>query len=113
MRLGVGSYTFVWAVGVPGFEQPQQPLTAAKLLELAAELGIGVVQIADNLPLDRLSGAERRARWAPLPPPTSARTGASVSLESRPDHTRSQSTCSIALSSTEPAATASSGATSS
>jgi sugar phosphate isomerase/epimerase len=61
MRLGVGSYTFVWAVGVPGYEQPPEPLTAAKLLDLAAELGVGLVQIADNLPLDRLTAAERQS----------------------------------------------------
>ncbi len=61
MRLGVSSYTFVWAVGVPGYERPRQPLTAAGLLGLAGELGVRVVQIADNLPLDRLTAAERKS----------------------------------------------------
>src|SRR4051794_40193573 len=58
MRLGISSYTYVWAVGVPGYPPPQEPLTAAGLLAKAAELGVRVVQIADNLPLDRLSGSE-------------------------------------------------------
>lgn len=58
MRLGVGSYTFVWAVGVPGFSQPAQPMTASTLLKAAQNLGVGVLQIADNLPLDAMSEAE-------------------------------------------------------
>jgi sugar phosphate isomerase/epimerase len=58
MRLGVGSYTFVWAVGVPGYPAPPQPMTAEPLLAKAAELGVSVVQIADNLPLDRLTEGE-------------------------------------------------------
>src|SRR5688572_29622456 len=58
MRLGIGSYTFVWSVGVPGYPQPREPLTAERLLAKAAELGVGVVQIADNLPLHRLSSQQ-------------------------------------------------------
>ncbi|HXG12787.1 MAG TPA: sugar phosphate isomerase/epimerase family protein [Gemmataceae bacterium] len=61
MRLGISSYTYVWAVGVPGYPAPQPPLTAVELLERAVRLGVRVVQIADNLPLDRLSGPERTA----------------------------------------------------
>jgi sugar phosphate isomerase/epimerase len=57
MRLGLSSYTYTWAVGVPG-HQPARPLTAFGLLDKAAELGVGVVQIADNLPLDRLPAPE-------------------------------------------------------
>ena len=69
MRLGISSHTFVWAVGVPGYPRPPQTLTAEQLLRKAVELGVGVVQIADNLPLDRLSDAEldalaeRAGRW--------------------------------------------------
>jgi sugar phosphate isomerase/epimerase len=48
----------VWAAGVPGYPPPLRPLTAEGLLRKAVELGVRVVQIADNLPLDRLSGAE-------------------------------------------------------
>src|SRR5262245_10741471 len=58
MRLGISSYTYVWSVGVPGFPQPRHPLTAEGLLAKATELGARVVQLADNLPLDRLSTAE-------------------------------------------------------
>src|SRR5947199_328883 len=53
-----GLHTYVWAARVPGYPAPGKPLTAAGLLEKAAELGVDVVQIADNLPLDRLSSAE-------------------------------------------------------
>ncbi len=54
MRLGIGSYTYPWSVGVHGYSLPPQPLSAARLLVTATELGVGVVQVADNLPLDRL-----------------------------------------------------------
>jgi 3-oxoisoapionate decarboxylase len=54
MRLGISSYTYVWAVGVPGYPQPRQPLTALELLAKTTELGVSVLQIADNLPLDQL-----------------------------------------------------------
>src|SRR5262245_4577903 len=68
MRLGIGSYTYVWAAGVPGYPQPARPLTVDGLLDKAADLRVNVVQIADNLPLHRLSQleldrlAERAAR---------------------------------------------------
>ncbi len=54
MRLGISSYTYTWAVGVPGYPPPR-PMTVMDLVEQAAKLGVSVVQIADNLPLDRLS----------------------------------------------------------
>jgi sugar phosphate isomerase/epimerase len=57
MRLGIGSYTYTWAVGVPG-HLPARPMGASDLLERARHLGVGVVQIADNLPLHRLPVAE-------------------------------------------------------
>lgn len=52
--LGLGSYGAAWAIGVPGFEQPAAPLDVFGLLRFADELGLKLVQIADNLPLDRL-----------------------------------------------------------
>lgn len=58
MELGIGSYTYVWAAGVPGYPAPSRPLTFDALLDHAVELGVGVVQIADNLPLDRLTAPE-------------------------------------------------------
>lgn len=54
MRLGISSYTYVWAAGVPGYEQPAQPMTAGNLLDKAVGLGVRLVQIADNIAIDRL-----------------------------------------------------------
>jgi sugar phosphate isomerase/epimerase len=50
VRLGISSYTYAWAVGVPG-APPERPLGAEDLVERAAQLGADVLQIADNLPL--------------------------------------------------------------
>jgi sugar phosphate isomerase/epimerase len=52
MRLGISSYTFGWAIGVQGHSTPEEPLTAMGLLNRAARLGVHLVQIADNLPLE-------------------------------------------------------------
>lgn len=54
MRLGLSTYTYTWAVGVPG-ASPEKPMTVYDLLERAQHLGVPVVQIADNLPLDRMA----------------------------------------------------------
>lgn len=66
MQLGIGSYTYVWSTGVPGFPQPDSPLTPEGLLKIAADAGLHVVQIADNMPLhefneDRLVALKRLA----------------------------------------------------
>lgn len=55
MNLGIGSYTYSWAVGVPGYSYPDRRMGVLELIDKAAELGVGVVQICDNLPLDRLN----------------------------------------------------------
>ena len=60
MRLGLSSYTYTWAVGVPG-HPPPRPLSALDLVDRAAAAGLPCVQIADNLPLDRLTAAEAEA----------------------------------------------------
>ena len=57
MRLGLSSYTYTWAIGVPG-AVPERPLNAAGLIERAAALDVEVVQFADNLPLERLPAKE-------------------------------------------------------
>ncbi len=57
MKLGISSYTFPWAIGVPG-HLPESPLSALGLLNKAKELGVRVVQFADNLPLDSLPDSE-------------------------------------------------------
>lgn len=54
MEIGISSYTYTWAVGVPGF-RPANPLRHLDLLKRAAAMGVRVVQFADNLPLDKLS----------------------------------------------------------
>ncbi len=57
MQPGISSYTYTWAIGVPGSE-PEKPISIFQLLEKAVELGVSVVQVADNLPLDRFTEAE-------------------------------------------------------
>ena len=51
MKLGIGSYTYMWSIG---FERtrPAQPLSAFDLLERARQLGVRVVQFGPNLPLE-------------------------------------------------------------
>jgi len=60
MRLGLSSYTYTWAIGVPE-HPPARPMTATGLLDQAARLGVHLVQVADNLPLDRLSAPQLEA----------------------------------------------------
>jgi sugar phosphate isomerase/epimerase len=57
MKLGLSSYTYTWAVGVPG-QVPWQPLTPLDLLRRADQLGVRVAQFCDNLTLPRLSPQE-------------------------------------------------------
>lgn len=58
MRLGISSYTFPWAVGVPGYAQPQQRMTAVDLVGTASRMGATALQFGDNLPLHELTAAE-------------------------------------------------------
>lgn len=53
MILGISSYTFTWAVGVPG-NMPENPLTETGLLSKASQLGTKLIQVADNMPLDKM-----------------------------------------------------------
>jgi sugar phosphate isomerase/epimerase len=55
MRLGIGSYTYAWSIGVPGYETPANPMDAFRLLDRAVAFGVTVVQICDNLPLTDLT----------------------------------------------------------
>jgi sugar phosphate isomerase/epimerase len=57
MRPGISSYTYTWAVGVPG-SIPEKPLTAKGLVDKTFEAGLNLIQIADNLPLEKLSKDE-------------------------------------------------------
>ena len=65
MRLGLSSFTYTWAVGVPGSEPPRR-LSAGDLVERAAGLGVPVVQFADNLPLHDLDVPELARRAGTL-----------------------------------------------
>ncbi|TLS51007.1 sugar phosphate isomerase/epimerase [Paenibacillus antri] len=60
MKLGIGSYTFAWSIGVPAYGMPSAPVTAFDLIRIAAERGLSLVQIADNIPLHRWPEIERR-----------------------------------------------------
>lgn len=53
MKLGIGSYAYAWAIGVPG-HPPRQPMDAFGFLRRSAERGVRLVQFADNLPLSDL-----------------------------------------------------------
>lgn len=57
MKIGISSWAYPWAVGVPG-SAPDHPLTALDLVDRAAELGVDIVQIADNVPLHEQTEAE-------------------------------------------------------
>lgn len=57
MQPGISSYTYTWAIGVPD-KEPEAPMTIFQLIEKATELGITVVQVADNLPLDKFTETE-------------------------------------------------------
>ena len=56
MKLGISSFTYTWAVGVPGYPV-SEPLTPTELIGKAVELGVGVVQICDNMPAHDLDDA--------------------------------------------------------
>lgn len=50
MILGISSFTYPWAVGIPG-HMPASPMTETGLIRKASELSAGLIQIADNLPM--------------------------------------------------------------
>jgi sugar phosphate isomerase/epimerase len=57
MKLGIGTYCYMWSIGFQGTE-PADPLTARGLLDKARELGVSVVQMGPNLPLVALPEEE-------------------------------------------------------
>lgn len=57
MLIGLSTYTYPWAFGVPGYS-PSQPMTGLDLLREATRLGVDAVQFGDNYPLHVLSAAE-------------------------------------------------------
>ena len=66
MKLGIGSYAFMWSIGFKGPNpaypekeaRPTHPMTPLGLLQKARELGVNLVQTGPNLPLDKLPEAE-------------------------------------------------------
>lgn len=86
MRLGIGSYTYGWAVGMEG-NRPSAAMTALGLIDRAVSLGVSVVQLCDNLPASEFhpDATTRIAEHA-------ARHGVQIQVGtrgSRPDHLRS------------------------
>lgn len=58
MKLGLGTYAYAWAIGITGYPAPTVPMDAFAFVRRAAQLGVRVAQIADNLPLHRLRETE-------------------------------------------------------
>jgi 3-oxoisoapionate decarboxylase len=52
MKLGAGTYCWMWAIGVPGQPPPAKPLDGFALLDRCAALDLRVAQLGPNLPLD-------------------------------------------------------------
>jgi sugar phosphate isomerase/epimerase len=57
MKLGIGTYTYMWSIGFEG-ARPARPLGALDLLAKARELDVRVVQYGPNLSLNTLSEGE-------------------------------------------------------
>ncbi|HLN72181.1 MAG TPA: TIM barrel protein [Prolixibacteraceae bacterium] len=57
MIAGISSYAFTWAIGVPG-KEPEKPMSIYELLDMAIKLDVKVLQVADNLPLEKFSMEE-------------------------------------------------------
>jgi sugar phosphate isomerase/epimerase len=57
MKLGIGTYCYMWSIGFDD-ARPEHPMNAIGLLQKARELGVSLVQVGPNLPLDKLAEAE-------------------------------------------------------
>lgn len=53
MGLGISSFAFAWAIGVNGYP-PINPIDSNELLEIAHQLGVSHLQLADNVPVHHL-----------------------------------------------------------
>ena len=53
-KFGISSNSFPWAVGVKKGPKPHKKMSSLDLVEMAKELGAGILQIDDNLPLENL-----------------------------------------------------------
>lgn len=85
-RLGIGSYALAWSIGVSGYPKPKDPMDALAFVRYCAGLGVGLVQMADNLPLDVLNDSELSKLLAEI-----QQLGLAVEVGTRgiePDHLR-------------------------
>jgi 3-oxoisoapionate decarboxylase len=57
MQFGLSSYTYTWAVGLPG-SMPLKPVSAFDLIDKADSFGLKLLQLADNLPVEYWSEDE-------------------------------------------------------
>jgi len=57
MKIGISTYAYAWAIGVPS-AMPDHPMDVYRFVEAVAANGVDLVQIADNLPLHVLSDSE-------------------------------------------------------
>jgi 3-oxoisoapionate decarboxylase len=57
LKLGIGTYTYMWSIGFPGAE-PEAPMRAIDLVSKAHEFGVRVVQFGPNLALYELDPGE-------------------------------------------------------
>ena len=53
--IGFSSFTFPFACGTHPAQKPEEPLTPADIIDLAAEAGADCVQYGDNMPLENYS----------------------------------------------------------
>ena len=58
VKLGISTYAYAWAIGTVTGQKPAVPMDAGKFLRRCAKLGVGLVQMADNLALHLLSDEE-------------------------------------------------------
>ena len=54
MKLGLGSYSYRWSIGHKD-RVPSKPLNCLELLDITSKLGLGVLQIADNMPVHNIA----------------------------------------------------------
>jgi sugar phosphate isomerase/epimerase len=50
MQIGISTYTYTWAFGVPG-DAPEKPMNVYDLIDKAVALEVDCIQVADNYPL--------------------------------------------------------------
>jgi len=58
LNFGISSWCYPWSMGVVKGPQPPIKMTWLELLNKAIELEVNLVQLADNLPLEKLSKTE-------------------------------------------------------